>query len=383
MKQLDQDSAIAFPYEVERTERKYPIVVLSANSEGEFPVDVERIRSVVAGLASIVQIPASVDTFQLQEQVGRRYMAFGGAINIIFPATHVGNAPNYRSTLILPDKIAEIIEDGQSIETEILSAITHRMNLPNSWQHVSLEVVNQAALRQQMHALIQRDSGTTELNEYVELLEAADAELNSKDNSIAQLQQDLEARDLEAEKLQAEIDGLKHSLSGINAKLPAHPNIDGIADLRDAVDQLLGGRPKLAQTLRLFDAMYQDRVRILATAYDAAQASDQAGFVHGKKAFELLSKLAGPYWSALANGQGDQQAKSVFGNSFASREADTLSSAGRKRRTFSYGNELVFMEKHLKHGVKDSAAETLRIHFEWIAAEKLVVIGHCGKHLDF
>ncbi|WP_279611117.1 hypothetical protein [Burkholderia gladioli] len=41
------------------------------------------------------------------------------------------------------------------------------------------------------------------------------------------------------------------------------------------------------------------------------------------------------------------------------------------------------MEKHLKHGVKDSAAETLRVHFEWIASEQKIIIGHCGKHLDF
>ena len=41
------------------------------------------------------------------------------------------------------------------------------------------------------------------------------------------------------------------------------------------------------------------------------------------------------------------------------------------------------MEKHLKHGVKDSVAETLRIHFEWVADQKKLVIGHCGKHLDF
>lgn len=41
------------------------------------------------------------------------------------------------------------------------------------------------------------------------------------------------------------------------------------------------------------------------------------------------------------------------------------------------------MEKHLKHGVKGSLAEILRVHFEWIASEKKIVIGHCGKHLDF
>ena len=43
----------------------------------------------------------------------------------------------------------------------------------------------------------------------------------------------------------------------------------------------------------------------------------------------------------------------------------------------------ILMEKHLKYGVKDSLAETLRVHFEWLADEKKLVIGHCGKHLNF
>ena len=53
------------------------------------------------------------------------------------------------------------------------------------------------------------------------------------------------------------------------------------------------------------------------------------------------------------------------------------------RRTFTYQGRPFLMKKHLKHGVKQSVAETLRIHFEWVAEEKRLVIGHCGKHLDF
>ncbi len=84
------------------------------------------------------------------------------------------------------------------------------------------------------------------------------------------------------------------------------------------------------------------------------------------------------------DGTGDQHAKNVFGlKAYAASEADTLSIDGKKRRTFHYLSQPKLMEKHIKHGVKDSAAETLRIHFEWIAAEKKIIIGHCGKHLDF
>jgi hypothetical protein len=40
------------------------------------------------------------------------------------------------------------------------------------------------------------------------------------------------------------------------------------------------------------------------------------------------------------------------------------------------------MMKHLKIGVKDSVAETLRIHFEWDDGDRKIIIGHCGSHLD-
>ncbi|MFV8646948.1 hypothetical protein ACNREK_22150, partial [Ralstonia pseudosolanacearum] len=60
-----------------------------------------------------------------------------------------------------------------------------------------------------------------------------------------------------------------------------------------------------------------------------------------------------------------------------------LSNDGKKRRTFNYCGKDFLMEKHLKHGVKDSPAETLRVHFEWFSNEKKIVVGHCGPHLDF
>jgi hypothetical protein len=105
--------------------------------------------------------------------------------------------------------------------------------------------------------------------------------------------------------------------------------------------------------------------------------------MHRKKAFDLLWSLCTSYWSALSQGQGDVTARHCFGAAYAAREASKLSAAGRKRRTFGYlGNEIE-MEKHLKIGVADNKAETLRVHFEWMAEEKKIIIGYCGGHLDF
>ena len=123
---------------------------------------------------------------------------------------------------------------------------------------------------------------------------------------------------------------------------------------------------------------------ILDSALSSATESDRAGFQRGAKALELLRTLAGDYWRTLVEGGGDQQGRQHFGKfGFAAKESDTLSVEGKNRRTFRYKGKDLLMEKHLKLGVKDSPAETLRIHFELVQAERLIIIGHCGKHLSF
>lgn len=130
--------------------------------------------------------------------------------------------------------------------------------------------------------------------------------------------------------------------------------------------------------------LYVERVVVPEAATLSAPDSDRHGFRFGSKSLELLIKLARDYWQVLANGQGDQQAKTLFGQkAFAASEAETISTDGRRRRTFLYREKPLIMEKHLKYGVKDISAKTLRIHFEWVAQGGRIVIGYCDKHLEF
>ena len=73
----------------------------------------------------------------------------------------------------------------------------------------------------------------------------------------------------------------------------------------------------------------------------------------------------------------------MFGDSYAAKDKAVLSARGKALRTFDWNGAPLFMESHLRDGVKDSAAECLRIHFVWLAKEKLIIVGHCGGHLDF
>jgi len=389
VKRLDEASATAFLREVEREERTHPIVLVSCTRNGDYPVETERLRSIVVGLADVVDVPNGVDTFAIQGIVGRRYIAFGGAINVLFPMRHGDRGPFCETVLFRPDDIRALRDGGKVIESEVLAAITHRTNLPNSWRHISPEMVSQAMLRGQLASMIERSKASDhseELAEYAALLEEADKELRLKDDELARLRVNFETKSNEARKLQSDIDGLKHALCGRQASDGSQDSEigDAMAPLRQSISSVLKGDPTLQQVLELIAALYPDRVVMLETAFDSAKDSDRGGFRLGGKAFELLSKLSTDYWQTLADGKSDQQAKAVFGqNAYSANEASALSNDGKRRRTFLYRGREFLMEKHLKHGVKDSLAETLRVHFEWLSSEKMIVVGHCGKHLDF
>lgn len=383
VKRLDEVSAAAFLAEVEREGRQYPIVVVSANRDGGYAVQPERLRSLLVGIAEVVEVPANVDTFQIEEVVSSRYGAWGGAINVLFQARTGDRGVYCDRTLYRPAALADLSADGKNVDSEILATITHRTNLPYSWKHISLDVVSQAALRSQLAASIQKAKGSDEASEYAALLEEADKELLAKDMEVAVLRQNLEDQALLAYRLQADIDGLKHALSGRQSSGDASEDeLDAIRPLRDAVISLVANEPSLAQSLTIISTFFPDRVVVLDSAYDSAQDSKE--FMYGKRAFDLLWSFVNEYWTALASGQGDMIGKRAFGaNDYAQNEGHALSNAGKRRRTFNYRGTDILMEKHLKVGIKDSVAETLRVHFEWIGAEKRLVIGHCGKHLDF
>jgi hypothetical protein len=341
---------------------------------------------VLVGLADVVDIQVDVDTYNLQDIVGRRYIAFGGAINIIFPVRRGDRGQFCETVMFRPEEIRSLRDDGKTIESEVLAAITHRTNLPYSWRHISIDTVNQAVLRGQLSRMIDRAKSSDESTEYVALLEVADKELRAKDEEVEQLRIDLDSQSNEVRKLEANIASLKFALTGRQTSDESKDSelATALAPLRTSISAVLKGEPSLEQSLDLANALYGDRLVVLDSAFDSAKDSDRGGFRYGSKAFELLSKLMTEYREALAEGKGEQIAKDVFGqNAYSNNEGSALSKDGRRRRTFSYRGRDFLMEKHLKHGVKDSLAETLRVHFEWFANEQKIVIGHCGKHLDF
>jgi hypothetical protein len=374
-----------FLYDIEHPERKFPIVLMSHGENG-LAVAPRRVNSVVAGLAKVVEVSNDADTYRFEDIVGRRFSAFGGAINIIFPARQGREGLFIHSVLLRPEELEKISHEGRSIESEILSAITHQTNLPNSWRHVSIEDVRRRSLRENILKLQTESAGTEDVSGYITLLEDALEDITAKEAINEELNYELEETRAELSELESKAAALEHALGGQRPRGEKDEATvaKSMKPLRSAISNFLLGKYTLEHVLDLIEVLFPDRVVVLDEAKSSARYSDKAGFSDLSVAAELLLKLCDDYWMSLAEGGGDSQARGVFGHKrYSAKESSTLSSEGKKRRTFEYRGKQVFMEKHLRYGVKDSAAKTLRIHFEWLDAERRIVIGHCGKHLDF
>jgi regulator of replication initiation timing len=376
---LTVKNAEALAYNIDHESREHPIVIISPDRNGKHSVNPQRLCSILLGLAQVVQIPIGEDTYEIQRIIGRQYAAYGGAINLIYPGRKTPSGFFCRAALYLPQRLAEIEETGGRIESEILSAITHQTNLPNSWKHTSTDAITQAILRNRLSRAAKNAGQSEELFAYEELLAEAATQMTEKDAEIEGLRRVVQTSDAESEKLRYEIEGLKHALSGHStiSSQQASDISQLMKPIRSSVRALQKGEATLEQMLSLIASLYPKRIAVLDSAFASARESDRGGFRYGQKAFDLLFKLAEDYYEQVAEGKGDQHAKDVFGNNaFAAKEAEALSNDGQKRRTFSYFSRDIFMKKHLKHGVKDSLAETLRIHFEWISEDKKIIIGH-------
>lgn len=385
---LDENNAKAFLQSLEHSSREVPWIIISPTRDGKYLVNGKRLRSLMLGIAEVFEIPAKTDTFDIQDIIGSKYAAWLGAVNIIFPSRKTQGKAFYDSFKLVSEQLQSIADEGRTAEGEIFSIVTHRTNLPNSWRHISPAAVANAKLRAQLHTSIKKAQTSTEAAEYAELLIEADKELKVKGEELSALRLEYEGKEEEVlqkedeiSRLESDISGLKHALSSRKPSNDLGGHTENLESLRSAVLAATNNEIGLEQALYLISVLFPERVIITESALSSAAASHS--FQYGSKAFELLKKLVTTYWEDLSAGRADSEARKIFGNSYAAKESESLSNEGRRRRTFVIDGQPIEMLRHLKIGVKDSAAQTLRVHFEWISPSKKIAIGHCGAHLDF
>lgn len=216
----NNDDFRALSFDIDRTGRDYPLVLISSCKENGKPlVDPELLQSYLIGLAQVVWSDSNVDTWELESVLTRRYSAWDGAINIIFPS--FGRDLCSRR-LLLKDYLLDVDDNLAHL---VLSYVTHTTNGFNKKKHFSPTDVRAKRQRDSRIKLKRRFAELNNDSEYQELAEQAFEQLEEQENVVSLLKEkhELELMELiqanfdlqeELDKSQNDVIGLKYRLDG-------------------------------------------------------------------------------------------------------------------------------------------------------------------------
>lgn len=377
-----RDSYRGLLADIERTGRDYPIVLLSPNSVGVYLIGPSALQEALLGLAQVVQVEPGFNSWEMEEALGRHFSAWGGAVNLIRTAGRDGSV---RSSFSLSHEVeAWGSTQGERIAA-VLARVTHTTNVPRLRQRIRPDGVARLAMvrrmaeqRKDLLARTGSDAGLldlykTELEEMTEQNQQLRGECDDKELTSLQLQEDRDRLDQELRE-----ERYKNRQLTQRSADEAAPSVDVslFLDLASRADQ-----PSPKECLEAIQQAFPDRVVVLDSALDSA--GEHAHFDAGRRLLRQLKTLCTDYIDRMVDG-GDNAARKCFTvEEYAATESERTQTNTdmRRRRTFTYDGEQVEMYRHLKVGKADDARKSIRVYFEWLPAEKKVVIGHCGSHL--
>ncbi|HEU0037530.1 MAG TPA: hypothetical protein VFQ53_43260 [Kofleriaceae bacterium] len=385
-------------------DRAVPILAVTRGARTDKPaVDAALLAKHLRGMVTVAELTsrASADAlFQELNDAGfdRRFTCFDGGVRLYAPRLEPSD-PLHRHPLWIRTWLLDLASDFER-RTDLLAGIVAGRiaeaampsNLVRCIQDFDRQERRRFAERvlaapppdpgQSMASILAQskeqisalEGALRGANETIEIYDASNREVTEQ---LAEAKKRIDELEFEAQSERLKAEALEQQLAAKASK-----EANGIpVELRSDIAASLFGEVAPEVALRLIAATWPERIIVLESALKSARKSDE--FKYPDDALDLLVSLATEYYEALIRGGGDNEARKVFGkNQFAPTEND-LPKDGIKRRTFKYKGEQVQMLTHLKIGVKDSVAETLRIHFHWDAKDRKIVIGHCGPHLDF
>lgn len=382
----DVDTYRGLLAEIERQDRNFPIVLVSPTVEGNYLINAFSLQQDLVGLAQVVQIAPSFNSYEMAEILGERWSAWGGSVNILNMPTKGGYI---RGRFFLADEI-EAWGDRQTARvSQVLAWVTSNTNIPRLREHIRPEGVVQLALRRRLQMARARSDQMDasqlrlELDKASHLAEEQATWIDTLEDGNDQLESELSEAKTKLDEAKQDItkknftiDALKNQLGNAGAGQANNLEGESLLQLACRMEQ-----PAPSDCLDAIAKVYGDRCIILDSAVESA--SDMKRFIYGRKLLDMMRRLVTEYRDKLLEG-GDSKARLVFGkNEYAATESETVmgNKVMRRTRTFQYRGEPVEMFRHLKINADDDVTKTIRVHFHWDADRSKIVVGYCGEHL--
>jgi len=369
-------------------DRRHLLVLVKPDENGRFHIDPESLAQILVGNANVYYYDNERVEMEMQRYLGEHYSTYYCARNaarIYQTGVNFRDPKDYgRHRFFLFRNYA----DAKDLEAVLFKGLQRRKE-PPFFDFISFkEDISHKQKEQRLRELALVAKSASEQVQYIKLMEE---EMQALQESNEKIDEALQQKEEEVRYGEGEIDELDHKLKRLifenkqlGQLLQAH---ERQASLYQRTQQTIAHFAKLptslTEVLTAIAALQHQRLHFLDEALKSAEASDFAD-VH--TAWNLLWHMATTLSDLHFEQKSDlktieQQFRAISGYELAFTESHHTKESSRMmaERTRTYMGQEIDILAHVK---VNKSGRFLRVHYWADHTSQLIVIGHCGDHLE-
>lgn len=362
--------------------RSCPIVLVSKEYNTGLPkLDSTTLARLLAGAAVVYESSTSNVDKELEWLLEKDFRCWNGMVRIYQPQVDFASPSDGRRHRFFTKEDV----DGRGVTTvqeSIIRGIVRLSRMPETGYVTSVEDVDSKDREFRIASL--KESAKSK--DWIELLEKENAEINKRlresQEEMARLQEDLENAKEEFEDRLAKLEYERNlfqtqATEALTVKAQLEGQVAALSDLETLPRSL-------QEVVDLIEKLYRGRVLFLQRAKESARKATLQNSNIGYQClramatvlYDLHFKDRLPFRDIIKKFKQDTGFELAVGESQMTKQDKRLAAL----RTAQYKGQQIDISSHLKHGV--SPPNCLRVHYHAHEEDKVLVIGHCGDHLD-
>lgn len=368
-------------------ERRYPIVYLSRPASGILALDAGPLARALAGSAIVLVAESAALDAELDWLLPAAFKCVGGALRVYFPGIRLDDDDDAAHHRYLDP--ATLSAMSGAVAPALAAAITRWADGAfRGWLTSPADILERAREARLADLRARELADVEALNEYVSLLEEENAHLQERLNALGAQLDRIRDEIAQVEELKARLQAVSAEREKLRQTQLARATVDEQAAQQQAVITSLRELPEtLPAILDLIARLFPARVRVTPRAIKSAEDAALERARDGRLGWPLLHALATTLYDLVfaepptadieAAFQQQTGIELAFGEGKQTNRNERLMAL---RRDVDDRGEPIDLTPHLKLGSRPP--RQLRVHFAIDRERRLLIIGHCGDHLE-
>jgi len=378
----DASPEVLLPH-LEDPNRSCPLVLLAKDfATGNSLIDPRRLTRLLAGAAVVWESESSWIDKELEQRLGKTFSCWNGMVRAYQPRVNIKSPSDARRHRYFDKHDIETLGVAK-VEELLVRGIVRRSRSIGFSGITTIEDVHAKQAQTRFADELKRaargsQEWTTLLEQEVERMTAM---VKAKDEEIVFLQEYGE----DADELRNEVARLRFEHGQALARAQEAESVRSALAAQTSLLRNLDRLPSsVPEVLELIEKIYPDRIAFTDRARESAK---NATLRNPDIAWRCLRSMSTvlyelhfqqklPFRDVIQRFRDSTGFELTIGESETTRKHKKL---GPLRKTL-YKGEAIDVSPHVKHGT--SPGNILRVHYYAHPQEKLLVVGHCGDHLD-